>query len=243
MPAERGARFHGRWGMWIGCALLAHFVFLCWLKSARGVEWEMLWVSHASLGLAAAGLVIGSGLCVSTALVSVAVLHGIWLADAALLGLTGRSLLGLTGYLAEADGLTWLGTSHHFYLLPLLAAVVVRGGAFRRASLPVAIGVFAVLAVLSRVAAPAWASVNGAHGLFPGAGGPVLSWINGLAPATYLVVLVAGVGVLLFAPAWWAMVRLEAGGRCARRGPGLIGWDATVGSGSTRGASGPMVLP
>lgn len=188
----------------MGCAMLAHLGFLCWLKMERGIEGELLWVSHVSLALTGVGLVIGSGLCLSTALVCVGVLHGLWLIDLLVLGLAGWSPFGATGYLVEADALTWLGTGHHFYLLPLLLVLAVRGRCFRACSVLTATLVFGVLVVLSRAVLPPEMNINGAHALFPGREGTLIRLINGLPGVWYVVVLVVGVGSLVFWP--WAMV-------------------------------------
>ncbi|MEL7472237.1 MAG: type II secretion system protein [Planctomycetota bacterium] len=192
----------------VGVVMLAHVVGLAALKLARGLEGEMLWISHVALALGGLALIVRSTRLAAMAFVGVAALHTLWLLDAAMGVATGRFPLGLTAYLLEADAWTLLGTSHHLYLTPMLA-VWLRGrrvepgrAAFHAAAL------FALLALACRLLLPAHLNVDFAHALLPQADSAVLAWVNALAAPAFLAVLTLGAATLFFLPGALVLARL-----------------------------------
>jgi len=126
----------GRFGRWIGAALLVHFAVVCAVKAAKGCPEEILWMSHVGLLLAGLGLVGRSTLLVCTALLCILLLHGLWVFDCVAWWMGGSFPLSITSYLEEADAWVWLGTAHHFYLAPLLVVLVLVRRSMPRHSFP-----------------------------------------------------------------------------------------------------------
>jgi len=189
----------------LGAFMLAHFVCLCALKLTRSIEGEILWVSHASLLITGLGLLLRSGLLVGVAFISIALLHTLWLLDAAGGILLGRFPLGFTSYLASADPLTIAATSHHVYLLPVTAWwLLTRRGTAQRASAAEAVIVgsllFGLLTTAGRAFVPSALNVNFAHAFMPDVRVPILIWFNGLPTPAYLVVHLAVCTLILLIP-------------------------------------------
>jgi hypothetical protein len=173
----------------LGTLLLAQFLFVCAHKLARGVAVELFWMSHACLLLAALGLLLRKSWLVGAALTGIGVLHTLWVIDAVAWLLTGEYPLTFANYLHDLDALGWVGTSHHFYLAPLLLWVVIRERNYTWAALATTMAVYAALTVFSRFALPEADNVNRAWQI---AGGPRLAladWVNGLPLVPYLLVL------------------------------------------------------
>lgn len=199
----------------LGGALLGHYIFVVGLKLSRGRPEDLLWMSHVALLLAALGLLTRRPRLLSTALTCVLLLHTMWLVDAAV-GLTaGLFPLGIATYLADADALTWIGTLHHFYLVPLLIVLVVRCRCFEPAVLAAASALFAVLSILSRCLTPPSVNVNSAFGL-PRWDLPVFDLVSGLPAVPYLLALNAIVTGVFFFPA--AALLLRRAGRMTSAG-------------------------
>jgi len=194
-------RIGGRFGRWIGLALLIHFVVVITVANVvRHAPAEMVWISHVSLLVAGLGLVLNSTLLVAAALTAVGVLHGLWLIDSLSGLLFGWFPLGGTRYLLVADPWTRAATAHHFYLAPLLFVILWRHRAYPWTAWPLASGLFLVLSLLSRASGSPALNVNWAFRV-----GAVEDWwlvvaINSLSTVSYLVVLNAGAAVVLFLP-------------------------------------------
>lgn len=210
-------RMGGRFGRWIGAAMLAHFVFvLCVIIWRREAPGEVLWLSHMSLLLSGLGLVLQSALLVATALTAVGILHGLWLLDS-LPGLTlGYFPLGATTYLLTSDVCTVVATAHHFYMAPLLFTIVWRHGAYPKAALPMACLLWLVLTVTSRIAVPPIFNVNFAFCVPMAADHPFIAWINQLDAVSYLLILNVLVSAATFLPLV-VLMRLAEAGRQAKR--------------------------
>jgi len=152
---------------WLCAASLAgHFAFVAVHKLANGAEPELLWISNASLALAAIGVAMRGRALLSALLALVLVPHGAWIVDCLCWLATGDFPFGFTSHLASADTLAWLATAHHFYLAPLLFAIVRRSGGPTRSAPFVAIGIYAYLLLASRLAGASW-NVNWAFELWP----------------------------------------------------------------------------
>lgn len=208
MLQERGAR-------WIGAAFLLQFVVVCAIKAHKELAWEILWMSHASLLLAAIGLLTRSMVLVGTAYVAIFSLHTLWLIDCFTWMITGHSPLAITAYLASADPWVWVATSHHFYLAPILATLVYRARTLPRESLLGAVAMYLLLTVVCRALSTSTLNVNYAHGVLSQLRLGVVDWLNLLPGTAYLLMLNLGVTVLFFLPAFFG-IRLLIARRTAR---------------------------
>ena len=185
---------------WIGAALLAHFAIVLSIKLHKGLGAEIWWISHAALLIAGVGLAARSSLLVSTALTSILVFHLVWLLDFGTWLYSGVFPLKITGYLADADCLTWIATLHHFYLVPLLIAVFLCDRQYPREALLASLAVFLYLTVVSGFALSPAANVNFAFAVLPGFEQPFIEWINGLSRTAYLLALNGTASGLIFLP-------------------------------------------
>lgn len=195
-------RVGGRTGRWIGAVLLAQFVLVGLIKHHQGVTVEVLWMSHAGLLLGALGFLRGSLILIGTALVGTLLLHSVWLFDCLAWVATGRFPLNVTAYLATAPALSWVATSHHFYLVPLLAVTVIRAGRLPPESLPGAIALYFVLTIAGRALASPALNVNFAYGVLSNIRMSWLDALNLLPGPAYLLILNLGVTALFFLPAF-----------------------------------------
>ncbi len=169
-----------------GLLMLAHFGALAYFKRAHHIEGELLWFSHAGLLLGAVALLARSAPLVSIAFTLVAGFHALWFVDAAIGLATGDFPVGGTRYLMAADDATLALTSHHIYLVPVLAAFLVSRRAFPMSSIPIAALVVLGLAAASRLTLPAPMNINFAHTVMPDSETPALVWFNALTTPAYL---------------------------------------------------------
>jgi hypothetical protein len=191
---------YGRAGRWIGLALLINYLIAVLAKLAADKGPELFWMSHVGLLMAALGLIARRRWLVGAALTGVAVIHLMWITDAAVGLTTGSFPLRMADYLPKGDLKMWLGTAHHFYLVPLLAVLIIRDGHFPWRSLPVASLIFFVLTLISRYALSEQDNVNCAYLIRSGPSLGLITRLNGLKDLPYLLALNAGVTLLLFFP-------------------------------------------
>ncbi len=204
----------------LGLFLLAHVAFLILLKQARGLEGEMLWVSHVSLALAGLAFLIRSDRLAATVFILTAGLHATWLVDA-ICGLAfGYFPLGLTRYLLTSDWLTLLGTSHHLYLTPLVAWWLRGRTVPIRAALVAASILLLVLASLARVLVPPTLNVNLCQAVLPRAEWWGMVWFNHLPAPGYLAIHWAFTTAVFFVPGALSM-NLLARRPALRRSPAV----------------------
>jgi MSHA pilin protein MshA len=188
------------WPM-LGMVLFAHFVLLCLLKMSRGIEGEILWISHAGLVLAGTGFILRSPLLVSTAFTIVAGPHLIWIFDAVVGLITGRFPLGATRYLVGADLVTVLSTTHHVYLTPLLVLWLHKQRESSRECFWLAGGIVLTLVALSRFALPPELNVNFAHAVLPDSPSTAFAWFNAESTEMFLGVHLVFTFAIFLAPA------------------------------------------
>lgn len=182
-----------------GTLLVVHFLIVVIVKLSQSVGEEVLWTSHVALLIAGIGLVRRDRLLVGTAFAVVLPLHAVWLGDAAGLWLSGRSPLGITHYLATADGPTWLATAHHFYLTPLLWCLTARWDLWDPRAPFAAAGIMLQLTVVARALLPAGRNINYSYQVLPAADLGLLESINGLPVPAYLLILNLGTAALIVA--------------------------------------------
>ncbi len=190
----------GRWSPWIGSILLVNFAVVCALKIIHGMAGDILWMSHLGLLIAGIGFVRRSTVVVCTALIGIGVFHGIWLVDCLTWLFSGVWPLGVTSYLQGADMSVWAATAHHFYLAPLLVAMVWRHKDCPKVSLVAAIGLFLLLSVLSRAFLTPAENVNYAFRVETDLDWKILEWANNLPAVGYLLMVNVFVSVVFFVP-------------------------------------------
>lgn len=216
---ERGCRAHRA----LGLLCLLHFAFVCALKAERGINEEVFFVCHMTLGLAGAALLLHSTELISSCLTLMLVPSAVWLFDALCGTLFNAFPLGITDYLAHADALTLLGTAHHIYLAPLLFIALDNGRAYLARSTVPALALFAVLSIVSRLALPPASNVNSAFALLPRLDTPLVRWTDGLGGTSYLLLLngIAMCGFILpgaLALRGWSRRAMPAGVNAKGRG-------------------------
>ncbi|MBI2176487.1 hypothetical protein HYU40_04055 [Candidatus Woesearchaeota archaeon] len=114
----------GKYSEIIGALLLLHWVALLIDRLTGKFLYNLLWMSHIGLLLAAVGFLRRNNLLLSAALISVFLGHGLWIYDFAMLMVTGASPLD---YSIRPAGLLQVPlTSHHLYLAPLLLLALWR---------------------------------------------------------------------------------------------------------------------
>jgi len=186
---------------WVAAPLLGHVALLAGVKLSRGLEAEMLWISHVALAIAATGFLLRSTRLLALAFVCVATLHTAWMTDLAIGLTTGHYPLNMASYIPGADWWTRIATAHHAYLTPLLA-VALRG---RNARVMWTIGaafcLFLYLAAVSRFALDPALNINRAHHVLSAWEHNATRNFNTLPATQYVLGLAAVVATICFAPA------------------------------------------
>lgn len=180
--------------------LFAHLILLLILKFERGIEPEMLWISHVTLALSAVGFMLRSAGLLAISFVAVAALHALWLLDA-FIGLTfGVFPAQMATYLPTADTWTWIATSHHVYLAQLVGVYLIGRKINVLGTFCASFVLFLYLAIISRLFLDPVFNVNRAHTVF-------LEWdslfarnANALPAIRFVPGLAATVAVLFFLP-------------------------------------------
>lgn len=184
----------------LGAMMLAHFAVVCGIKIARSVPEEIWWISHISLAIAGGGLLAGSPLLRASALTNVFVLHSVWIVDCVIGLIFNVFPIGVANYMREADTWVWLGTVHHFYLLPVLLALQIRDRAYPVIALGLSAALFCFLTITSHFGLPPQSNVNYAFVIRFVPRNPIVIWANTLPPAGYLLALNVFVSVCIFFP-------------------------------------------
>jgi hypothetical protein len=185
-----------------------HVALLVALKASRGLEPELLWISHVALSIAAVGFLIRSAPLLAIAFVSIAALHTTWMLDFAIGMTTGSFPVGMAMYLPAADVWTWIATSHHAYLTPLLAITLRKREARVMRTFCGAFFVFLYLAIVSRFFLDPALNVNRAHRVFTGWDHHFAHNFNALPATQYILGLAATVAALFFFPSAIALLTL-----------------------------------
>lgn len=175
----------------VGSLLLIHFAIVCAIKTSQGFQADVFWMSHVALALAGAGFLLNSRLFIGAALTSVGVSHLLWLFDFCIAQCTGSNPMLITQYLHGADMHTWIATTHHFYLLPLLLLALRHFGKYKLDCFWLAVALTVVATVLSRAMLPESRNVNWAFAIMPGSSLRVLHWANAQPAAFYLCIVLA----------------------------------------------------
>ncbi|MCB9838484.1 MAG: type II secretion system protein [Phycisphaeraceae bacterium] len=205
---------------WPAALLLAHLVLLVVLKTSRGLEPELLWISHVALALAAAGFLLRSVDLLATAFVAIAALHATWMFDFAVGMTTHRFPVGMAQYLPGADAWTWIATSHHAYLAPLLAITLWRREARLLRTFCAAFLIMLYLAAASRLFLDPAFNVNRAHHVLTNWDHHFARNANALPPIRFIPGLAATIAALFFFPSALALAlltRQRGGSRRSRQ--------------------------
>jgi|TARA_Y100000310_G_scaffold345729_1_gene468930 hypothetical protein len=106
--------------IYLGLFLLLHWTLLVIDRFYYTIPFNLLWISHLSLLIAAIGFLLRNNFILSGSLISVLIVHSVWIIDFISVILTGSSLTGYTSYLINLNLYRKILTSHHIYLSPLL---------------------------------------------------------------------------------------------------------------------------
>jgi hypothetical protein len=173
----------------IGAVMLANYALVVAVKIATNIPEEMLWASHVGLLVGGLGLLLNRDILVTSATTLIFTFHGAWIIDAVGWLTTGTFPIGVTSYLADADWPTWLATFHHFYLLPVLIILVLLRRRWARRSWFVAVLVFSILTLLSRLVGSSEYNVNSAFRVVDGMDDTFFARLNSLPGAAYLLAI------------------------------------------------------
>ena len=144
----------------IALILLSHWILLVQDRIVNQIPLNLFWLSHLALLITSLGLFFRNGLLLTTALVSILVLHGLWIIDFIFL-LLGNSPSGYTEYFLRLTFYRMFLTSHHIYLIPLLIFTLrkkINNNGWILASI-----LFAILSILSFLFLPKEFNINCAH--------------------------------------------------------------------------------
>lgn len=197
-----------RWQSLCGAALLINFMVVAAICIELGVQEQVWWMSNVALVMGGTGLLLRSPILTMTALAGVFVPHVLWVTDCVSGFALGVHPLGVTMYLHDADALVWFKTLHHFYLVPMLMWAVLKDRRYPSALVPTVLGMFAILAIVSRLLLPATSNVNSAFAFLPGVPSPSLTWFNAFPAWRFVMVMIAGSLFMIVMPADMVLRRL-----------------------------------
>jgi len=204
---------HGnRYERIIAVLLLVHFTALCMIKYVTVTDPEIFWLCNISLALAAVALFLQSNFLVFVAITNIFFFHILWYVDIASFLTTGTFSLGVASYLKHADLLTWITTSHHFYLLPLLLFIVIH----KHSSFPpvptllASVFILSALVIISRYFTNNEMNINYAYRIELLSESPAIRWVNQHDPFAYLTLGISLISLGIFFPTIVLLNRLTA---------------------------------
>lgn len=122
--------------LWIypvaGTVMLGHFIFCLCRCIYLDVPEQVLWLSHIATLTGGIGAFLRNRFLISLALVACIGHHLFWLFDIISWLITGNFAVGVTAYLQNASLGTWLQTSNHFFVAPMLLILVIHQGAISK---------------------------------------------------------------------------------------------------------------
>ncbi len=151
----------------IGYILLLHYILVVCIKWYFAQIHDLVWLSHASLLLSTFAFIFNSRLAYSTAITLILIPHAVWITESVIFLITDKTYFGLQLSWQEPRLLSFLGTMHHFYLLPLLL-ITARSFSFHPQAWLHAGFTFWLLTIISSLTSPTHNNVNFVFQLLPG---------------------------------------------------------------------------
>jgi hypothetical protein len=189
-----------RWpSRWLGAAIAAHLVWLIALQTAVGDSEQLLWLSYTCVAMVGIGLMARAQMCITAPLLICAIPHALWLLDLFIGMTTGVFPFHLATPLARGNLLSWISTSHHFFLLPILYIMIKRGAVPTVGSVMVATTVYIALLGASRPAGAA-DNINWSHRIFPAWDFVGFEYFSTLDAPFYLAAMTLLMSALVFFP-------------------------------------------
>lgn len=184
----------------IGLFLIFHYILLIIDRYQHDMLYNLVWISHLTLLLAAIAFLTRNNLLLSGALVSVMVVHGIWIFDFIYMVVTGLSPIDYTAYVLELPTYRKILTVHHIYLIPLLLFTLLKQKRVDLRGWYVAALLFAFATLSSVLFVDPSYNLNCAHTTCPALliAFPSLSFLSQLSQITYLVMINLLMGALGF---------------------------------------------
>ena len=105
--------------IYIGIILLIHWILLVNDRITYSISLNLFWISHLALLTSAIGFILRSNIILSSSLISIFIMHGLWVIDFIFL-LFGNSPSTYTDYVLKLGPERRILTFHHIYLIPLL---------------------------------------------------------------------------------------------------------------------------
>ncbi len=106
--------------IYIGLFLLLHLILLVIDRINYNIIFNLLWVSHFALLTSSIGFILRNNFILSGSLISVFIVHLVWVIDLIGLIIMGSSPTGYTSYLLDLSLYRKFLSFHHIYLSPLL---------------------------------------------------------------------------------------------------------------------------
>lgn len=186
--------------IYIGLLLLLHWILLVINRINYNILFNLLWICHFTLLIAASGFIKRNNFILSGSLVSVLVFQVSWIIDFISLSLTGNSLFGFTSYLPDYSLYGKLLTFHHIYLSPLLLWALWKQKKISKYGWILAASIFALLSLITFIFVPTDYNVNCVHSICDVVKNiiPPISYLDNLSPVSHLILLNIIVDVIVF---------------------------------------------
>ncbi|MBE0535043.1 MAG: hypothetical protein IH624_05175 [Phycisphaerae bacterium] len=177
----------------LGSILLGHFAYTLGRCLYLGTPETVLWISHVGTFIGGLGACLRNRFLISLALVMCFGHHAFWVFDTFSWWLTGKFAVGATAYLQSYGISGWIQASNHFFTVPALLVLSVRGRGVQRHAWVGAGVLFLLLALISRLLLPPASNVNCVHAPWPGFESFISHFVplDPVSPASYIFFITA----------------------------------------------------
>ena len=148
--------------IYIGIILLIHWILLVTDRIKYEIPLNLLWISHLALLTSAIGFILRSNLILTASLISIFIMHGLWIIDFVFL-LLGNSPSTYTEYVLRLTPERRILTFHHIYLIPLLFWALLKQRKINKHGWIIASIFFLILSTMSFYFLPREYNINCAH--------------------------------------------------------------------------------
>lgn len=185
--------------IFIGIFIVIHWILLVIDRITYNILPNLFWMSHLALLLAAIGFISRNNLLLTASLISIFVIHGVWIYDLVVTLTTNLTPFDFTPYILKLPFYRKILSSHHIYLIPLLLVALWRQKKLSKYGWLLASGIFAFATFFSYFFLPRSFNINCAHyacdialKILP------FNFLTKLSPMPYLIVLNIITAIMIF---------------------------------------------
>ena len=151
--------------IYIGILLFVHWILLVNDRIINNIPLNLFWISHFVLLISSIAFILRNNLLLTGSLISIFVMHGLWIIDFISLLVIGNSPSSYTQYVTRLGPERIFLTFHHIYLIPLLLWSLWKKKKISKYGWTFASLFFAFLSLISFLFFPKEYNINCAHSI------------------------------------------------------------------------------